>query len=68
MDAFLQVMLARQNGFKCKDDGSAMLWSFLGFFVPVDVLILSGYFMASVNAVQKLRITETAKIWTISVI
>lgn len=68
MDAFLQVMLARQNGFEYEDDGSAMLWSFLGFFVPVDVLIIGGYFMASVNAVQKLGNTETAKIWTISVI
>lgn len=68
MDAFLQVMLARQNGFEYEDDGSAMLWSSLGFFVPVDVLIIGGYFMASVNAVQKLRNTETAKIWTISVI
>lgn len=42
MDAFLQVMLARQNGFEYEDDGSAMLWSSLGFFVPVDFLIIGG--------------------------
>lgn len=55
MDAFLQQVLARQNGFKYDDDGSIMFWSSLGFFVPVDLLILGGDFIESVNAVQKIE-------------
>lgn len=55
MDAFLQVVLARQNGFKYDDDGSIMFWSSLGFFVPVDLLILGGDLTESVNAVQKIE-------------
>lgn len=55
MDAFLQVVLARQNGFKYDDDGTIMFWSSLGFFVPIDLLILGGDFVGSVNAVQQIE-------------
>lgn len=55
MDAFLQVVLARQHGFKHDDDGSIMFWSSLGFFVPVDLLNLGGDFIGSVKAVQEIE-------------
>lgn len=43
------------NDFKLDDDDSIMYWSALGFFVPVDLLILEGDFVSSVNAVQRVE-------------
>lgn len=54
MNAFLKVVQAGQNGFKRDDDESIMFWSSLGFFVPVDLLVLGGDFVESVNAVQQI--------------
>lgn len=54
MNAFLKVVQAGLNGFKRDDDGSIVFWSRLGFFVPVDLLILGGDFVESVNAVQQI--------------
>lgn len=54
MNAFLEIVQAQLNGFKHDDDGSIIFWSSLGFFVPVDLLILGGDFVESVNAFQQM--------------
>lgn len=55
MDAFLQTVDARQNGFKADDSGNIIFWSSKGFYVSLDLLILGGDFVGSPDAVQEIE-------------
>ena len=52
LDAFGHVLINREHGFQLDDDLSMVYWSSYGFYLRLDLLILGGDFVASVDTVQ----------------
>lgn len=55
MNAFLEVVMNKECGFKMDDDFTVNYWTSYEFFVQIDLLILGGDFVAYVESLQRLE-------------
>lgn len=55
MNAFLEVVMNKERGFKMDDDFTVIYWTSYEFYVPIDLLILGGDFVAYVESLQRLE-------------
>lgn len=55
MNAFLEVVMNKERGFKMDDNFTVIYWTSYKFYVPIDLLILGGDFVAYVESFQRLE-------------
>ncbi len=55
MSAFLEVVMNKERGFKMDDDFTVIYWTSYEFYVPINLLILGGDFVAYVESLQRLE-------------